>query len=64
MKEMIAVCGLECHECGAFLATKENSDQKRAEVAQEWYKLFKVGVKIWGHACKIAIFSLFIAYSF
>ncbi len=31
---MITVCGLNCHECGAFLATKENDDQKRAKVAQ------------------------------
>ena len=30
MKEMISFCGLDCHECGAFLATKEDDDQKRA----------------------------------
>ena len=45
MKEMIAFCGLDCCECGAFLATKENDDQKRAEVDQEWSRLFKVEVK-------------------
>jgi hypothetical protein len=45
LKEMIAFCGLDCHECGAFLATKENDDQKRATVAQEWSKLFKVDIK-------------------
>ncbi len=44
MNEMVAVCGLECHECGAFLATKENDDQKRARVAQEWSKRFTVEV--------------------
>jgi hypothetical protein len=42
---MIAVCGLDCNKCGAFLATKENDDQKRAKVAQEWSKRFKVEVK-------------------
>ena len=42
---MIGVCGLGCHECGAFLATKENDEQKRAEVAQEWSKLFEVEIK-------------------
>jgi len=42
---MVAVCGLNCNECGAFLATKENDDQKRAKVAQEWSRLFKVEVK-------------------
>lgn len=41
MKEMIAVCGLDCSQCGAFLATKENDDKKRAKVAQEWSKLLK-----------------------
>ena len=45
MKEMIALCGLVCNECGAFLATKENDDQKRAEVAQEWSRLFKFEIK-------------------
>jgi hypothetical protein len=42
---MIAFCGLDCSKCGAFLATKENNDQKRAKVAQEWSKLFKVEIK-------------------
>jgi len=42
---MIAFCRLDCHECGAFWATKENDDPKRAEVAQEWSRLFKVEVK-------------------
>lgn len=45
LKEMIAVCGLDCSKCGAFLATKENNDQKRAEVAQEWSRLFKGEIK-------------------
>jgi hypothetical protein len=42
---MIGFCGLNCYECGAFLATKENNDKKRAEVAQEWSRLFKVEIK-------------------
>ena len=45
MGEMISFCGLGCHECGAFLATQDNNDQKRAEVAQEWSKLFNVEIK-------------------
>ena len=45
MKERIAHCGLNCNECGAFLATQENDDLKRAEVSQEWSKLFKVEIK-------------------
>ena len=42
---MVAFCGLGCHECGAFLATQENDSQKRAEVAQEWSRLFKMEIK-------------------
>ncbi len=45
MNEIIAICGLACHECGAFLATKDNDDQKRAEVAQLWSKEFKTDIK-------------------
>ena len=49
---MVAVCGLDCSRCGAFLATKENDDQKRTEVAQEWAKRFKVDIKPEDINCK------------
>jgi len=29
---MVAVCELDCHECGAFLATKENDNQKELKL--------------------------------
>ena len=45
MAEMIAFCGLACHECGAFLATKNDDDKKRAEVAQLWSKEFNTDIK-------------------
>lgn len=45
MKEMIAICGLACHECGALIATKNNDEAKRVEVAQEWSKLFNADIK-------------------
>lgn len=35
---MIACCGLNCNECGAFIATQTNDDAKRAEVAAAWSK--------------------------
>jgi hypothetical protein len=41
MDEMIAFCGLNCKRCEAFLATRDNDDQKRAKVAQLWSKEFK-----------------------
>ena len=45
MDEMIAFCGITCHECGAFLATRDDDDEKRAEVAQLWSKEFKADIK-------------------
>jgi hypothetical protein len=40
MGNMIAICGLPCHECGAFKATQADDDRKRAEVAAEWSKMY------------------------
>ena len=45
MDEVIAFCGIPCHECGAFLATNANDDEKRAEVARLWSKEFKSDIK-------------------
>ena len=42
---MISFCGINCGECDAFIATKENSDEKRAEVAQLWSKKFNSDIK-------------------
>lgn len=45
MGEMVAFCGLHCHECGAFIATKEDDDNKRKEVAELWSKEFDADLK-------------------
>ena len=45
MGEMVAFCGLACNECGAFLATRNDDDDKRAEVAELWSRLFKADIK-------------------
>jgi hypothetical protein len=42
---MIACCGLDCSQCGAYLATQEDDDAKRAAVAKEWSERYGVGVK-------------------
>jgi hypothetical protein len=39
-KELISICGLPCHECGAYVATQSNDDAKRAEVAAMWSKMY------------------------
>ena len=36
MEEMIAYCGLKCHECPAYIATKANDREKIEEVAREF----------------------------
>ena len=45
MDETTAFCGLSCHECGAFQATRDNDDKKRAEVAELWSKEYKSDIK-------------------
>jgi len=34
--DMIAYCGMDCSKCEGYLATQENSDTKRKEVAKKW----------------------------
>lgn len=45
MDEMVSFCGLLCNECGAFIATQDDDDAKRAGVAQLWSRTFKVHLK-------------------
>ncbi len=45
MEKMMALCGIDCDECPAFLATKANDDEKRAEVARLWSKQFNAEIK-------------------
>lgn len=39
MREMIGFCGLDCEKCQARIATKNNDDKLRKQVADEWSKL-------------------------
>ncbi|HIJ53152.1 MAG TPA: DUF3795 domain-containing protein [Planctomycetes bacterium] len=45
MTEMTAVCGLLCSECGAFIATINDDNEKRTEVAQLWSKQYNQDIK-------------------
>jgi hypothetical protein len=46
MNQMIAVCGLYCDECEAFIATFNDDDEKRAEVAGLWSKQFNCELEL------------------
>ena len=42
---MIAYCGLDCEQCEAYLATQNNDDSKRAEVAKKWAEIYNAPIK-------------------
>ena len=44
MSKVFAYCGLACHECETYKATKADDDFKRAEVAKNWSKLFNADI--------------------
>lgn len=37
----IAMCGLDCSFCAAFIATQNNDNQLRGKTAQEWTKRYQ-----------------------
>jgi len=41
MKEMIAFCGLACHDCPTFLATQADDDEKRIIIAKRWSQRYE-----------------------
>lgn len=40
MNKVLAVCGLDCATCGAFIASKTNDDELRKKVAAEWAQAY------------------------
>jgi hypothetical protein len=51
---MLAYCGLKCNDCEAFLATLEDNEEKRQEIAAIWSKECKKNIKpedIYCHGC-------------
>ena len=39
--EMIAICGLDCAKCPAYIATQANDVAARERIAAEWREAFK-----------------------
>ena len=36
MENIIACCGVSCHECPAYLATIHDDDEAKAKIARQW----------------------------
>ena len=54
--EMIAICGLTCTECPAFLATQAGDEAKAQETADLWSKQFGTQVAVadvWCDGCLV-----------
>lgn len=45
MSEKVAVCGITCSECPAYIATVNNDDEKRRATAEEWSKAYGGDIK-------------------
>ena len=41
MDKLIAICGIKCGECDAFIATKNNDNDLRKKLADEWSKTYQ-----------------------
>lgn len=39
MKRPIAICGLDCEKCDAYIATRDNDWTLRGKTAKEWSAL-------------------------
>lgn len=40
MKKMIGYCGLDCEACEAYIATVNDDQEKRVEVAKKWSEMY------------------------
>jgi hypothetical protein len=40
MEKLIAVCGINCSGCPAYIATQKDDDDERKKVAEMWFKQY------------------------
>ena len=43
--KLLALCGIDCLECPAYLATQNNDDQLREKTAAQWSAMFKAQIR-------------------
>jgi len=56
VERIIARCGLVCSECPAYIATKAGDEQKIAETAAMWSKMYNANVApeyVWCDGCAL-----------
>lgn len=45
MTKIIAVCGITCTECPAYIATQNDDEELRTKTAKEWSGMFHADIK-------------------
>jgi hypothetical protein len=45
VRRIIAFCGLECSACPGYIATRNDDDEARAKIAEEWSKAYNSDIK-------------------
>ena len=45
MQKMIAYCGLDCTECDAYIATKNEDEELKRTTAKRWSKEYDAEIK-------------------
>jgi len=45
MDDMIAFCGINCSKCPTYVATQNDDNAERKDVAEKWSKEFNVSIK-------------------
>jgi len=44
MNKLIAICGINCEKCEAFIAAKNSDTGKKTEIAEKWSKQFNMKI--------------------
>jgi hypothetical protein len=45
MEMLVGSCGIECDNCPAFIATKNNDEELRKSTAEKWSRMFNANLE-------------------